>query len=436
MYNKILSYLRNHYSLSWYLASRRLLPKSDSPGLVLLPRLAFLSILIGVTASILILSLANGLHNHYLRRLAESDSHISVLSIGRGIPAYQEIIQQIKTYPEVTTAYPYSQNEALLKSYGETAGILLKAYPSNFTDDPTFNEYFQLEQGTWSFNTSRTITIGKALARNMALFVGDFLEILTYDEDFGTITYRFKISGIFSASDGLLDRSVAFISFDDAGEIFSFQGYAPYIGIRIQNHQNPEKLARTLTTTLPFSINTWKLANLNTLAALQNEKQIIRVLLLIFFCVAFFGILAVMTAMIIDKREEIALLKTLGMTPQENVSSFLWTGLFLGVTASTIGVILGVFLSMNFNNIIQGIEIIVNSALGLYAFIFRQEISYQFNILNQNVYYLKEFPILIQWGDILFSVCVAIFCTLIATVYPALISKKFKAAEILRKRAF
>ncbi|MGL5956017.1 MAG: ABC transporter permease [Brevinema sp.] len=436
MYKKILSYLYNRYSLSWYLASRRLLPKSDSPGLVLLPRLAFLSILLGVTASILILSLANGLHHHYLKRLAETDSHLSVLSIGRGIPAYQEVIQQIKSYPEVITAYPYSQNEALLKSYGETAGILLKAYPSEFAKDLTFNEYFQLEQGTWSFNTPRTITIGKALARNMALFVGDFVEILTYDEDFGTITYRVKISGIFSASDGLLDKGLGFISFDDAGEMFSFQGYAPNIGIRIDNYQAPEKLARTLMQTLPFSVNTWKIANLNTLAALQNEKQIIRVLLLIFFAVAFFGILSVMTAMVADKREEIALLKTLGMNPKENVSSFLWTGLFLGLSASTLGVILGIFLSINFNHIIQGIEIIVNLSIGLVAFLFRQELSYQFHVLNQNVYYLKEFPILIQWGDLVFSVCAAIVCTLIAAIYPALISQKFKAAEILRKRAF
>ncbi len=420
----------NNLPLTWYLACRRLLPKSDSPGLVLLPRLAFMSIVVGVTASILILSLANGLHSHYLKRLAEADSHISIISIGRGIPAYQEVLQKLKTYPEITSAYPYSQNEALLKTYGETAGLLVKAYPSTFVEDRTFNEYFRLIEGEWSFNNPRTITIGQALARNMALFVGDYVEVMTYDEDFGTITYRFKISGIFSASDGLMDKGMAFISFDDASELFGFEGYTPNIGIRIKNYNKPEKLASQLRNDFPLSVTTWKMSNLNTLAALQNEKQVIRILLIIFFGVTFFGILSVMTALVSDKREEIALLKTLGMTPSDNIKSFLWTGLLLGVVSSLIGMVLGILLSLNFNHLIKLIEIIINFFIRIF------NSNYHFTVLNQNVYYLKEFPILIQLVDVLFSMFVAILCALVAAIYPALISKRFKAAEILRKRAF
>lgn len=426
----------NKLPLTLYLAFHRLLPKSDSPGLVLLPRLAFISISLGVTASILILSLANGLHNHYLQRLAESDSHLSILSIGRGIPDYQNIMHKISLYPEVTYVYPYAQNEALLKTYGETAGLVIKAYPSHFVNDTTFNKYFHLTKGEWSFDQSRTITIGQTLARSMALFVGDYVDILTYDQDFGAITYRFKISGIFSASDGILDKGMAFISFNDSVELFGEEGYSPYIGIRIKNYQKPEKLARKLRKDLPLSVTTWKLSHLNTLAALQNEKQVIRILLIIFFSVTFFGILAVMTALVADKREEIALLKTLGMTSKENVLSFLWTGLLLGISASVIGIVGGVLLSWNFNNLIKIIEWLVNNSIQLFAIITQQKISYQFFVLNQNVYYLKEFPILIQSGDILFSACSAILCALIAAIYPALISKNVKAAEILRKRAF
>lgn len=432
----LLSTIFNQLPITLYLACRRLLPKSDSPGLVLLPRLAFISISIGVAASILILSLANGLHSHYLKRLAESDSHLSIISIGRGIPNYQNIMQKISLYPDVSSVYPYAQNEALLKTYGETTGLLIKAYPSHFIKDEIFNNYFRLISGEWSFNTPRTITIGQTLARNFTLSTGDFVDILTYDQDFGTVTYRFKISGIFSASDGLLDKGMAFISFDDSVELFGEKGYSPYIGIRIKNYQKPEKLARQLRNDLPLSVTTWKLSNLNTLAALQNEKQVILILLIIFFCVTFFGILAVMTALVSDKREEIALLKTLGMTSKKNVLSFLWTGLLLGISSSIIGAICGVLLSLNFNNLIRLIEWMINFCIQLYATITQQSINYQFFVLNQNVYYLKEFPILIQSGDIIFSVCTAIICTLIAAIYPALISKNVKAAEILRKRAF
>ena len=437
MKNKIKFTLQDYMSLPLYLAFRRLLPKSNSPGVVLLPRLAFFSIVLGVSASILILSLANGLHHNYLQRLAESDSHLSIISIGKGIPAYQEIIQNVKSHPEVTSAYPYSQDEALLKTYGETTGIVLKGYPQEFVKDRTFNTYFRLLKGEWSFDNPRTITIGEALSKGMAIFIGDTVEILTFDEVLGTITYRFKVSGIFTANDGLLDKGLAFISFDDASEIFDFDGYSPYIGIRIKNYQDSEKVSRSLAQNynIPFNIKTWKITHLNTLLALDNEKQIIRVLLVIFFCVAFFGILAVMTALVTDKRDEIALLKTLGMTPKENFKSFVFTGLLLGFTASIVGVVFGILLSWNFNNIISGIEYLVNLGVSFFGSITNQKLN-TFHFLNQNVYYLKEFPIRIQVIDIFFSAFSAICCTLLAAIYPASISKNFKPAEILRKRAF
>jgi len=431
---KILEEFYNKIPFPIYLASKRLLPRSYTLQFNLLPKLALFSIIIGVAASILILSLTNGLHYKYLERLAEKDAHIMIVSAGKGIPAYQEVIQKIKTLEDIVQVFPYSQNEALIKSYGETSGIIIKSYPNSFKDDKTFNKIFTLQNGLWSFDQKRSITIGESLARNMSLFIGDYIEILTYDDIFGAITYRFKIVGVFTANDALLDLGIAFINFDDASEIFNFRSYTPYIGIRINNYLHPEKVTTKLKALIPFRFKTWKLANLNTLLALGNEKRIIQVLLLIFFCVAFFGILAVITAMVAEKKEEIALLKALGVSPKINSISFILTGLFLGIISSCIGIILGVFLSMQFNNIVKIIELIINSIIQGYGFIIGEVIKYKFTFLNQSVYYLKEFPILVKISDIILTCISAILCTVLASVYPAYISKEFRPAEILRKR--
>lgn len=423
-------------SLPWYLAYRRLFPQSYVPGVTLLPRLAFFSIVLGVAASILILSLSNGLHHSYLSRLAETDSHLTAVSAGRGIPNYQEMIFQIQNHPQVLFAYPYAQKEALLKSYSETTGVVLKAYPPSFSKDLIFNRYFHLLKGKWSFDQPRTITIGKSLAQNLALSVGNYIDILTYDDDFGAITYRFQISGVFTANDAFMDKGLAFINFDDAAEVFNFSRYTPSIGIRIKDAQNPSPVAYSLEKNLPLTITTWKLSHLNTLLALQNEKQIIRVLLLIFFSVTFFGILSVMTALVADKREEIALLKALGITPQSNIRSFIYTGLLLGVSATLLGSFIGILVSLFFNNIINGIEYIINIIFQIIALILGQNPPKAFYFLNQSVYYLKDFPIRIQGEDILFSAISALLCTLLAAIYPAHLSKSFSPADILRKRAF
>ncbi len=244
------------------------------------------------------------------------------------------------------------------------------------------------------------------------------------------MTYRVQVSGIFSAGDGQLDKGLAFMSFDDAGEVFGFEGYAPNIGVRLKNYNDTSGAASKIRELTHYTVSTWKIANINTLSALNNEKQVIRILLVVFFAVAFFGILAVMTALVSDKRDEIALLKTLGLSPAGNTISFLWTGILLGLSASAAGIALGLFLSVNFNLIIKMLESVINAVIRLGGG------DYTFTVLNQNVYYLKEFPILTGWRDIAFSALSACFCTISAAIYPAVLSTRFKAAEILRKRAF
>ncbi|MGL4563018.1 MAG: ABC transporter permease [Brevinema sp.] len=424
------------FPLSSYLAFHRLLPKSNHSGTMLLPKLAFLSIVVGVAASILILSLANGLHHNQLTRLAGQDAHVSVISIGQGIPAYEELIARIKQKPCVVTAYPYTQHEALLKSYSETKGIILRSLPKSFINDIDFNGMFRLHAGVWSFDQSRSITIGKELADNYSLFVGESIDILAYDDVFGSTTYRFKIVGIFTVEDSLISTSVGFINIDDAVEIFGTKGYIQNIGIRIKDYMNVQKYYAPLKEIIPYNIKTWQLENLNTLLALENDKRVIQVVLIIFFCVAFFAILSVMTALVADKREEIALLKALGITPNDNFISFIYTGLFLGISGSLIGIIIGLLISISFNKIIKIIEWIVNNIIIKPLSLLSDDLSYgTFTFLNQSVYYLKEFPILIKGGDIIFVASIAITCTLLAAIYPAFVSKNYRPAEILRKRA-
>ena len=419
-------------NLASYLAIRRLLPKSSTPGASLLPKLAFMSVTLGVAASILILSLANGLHYNYLERLAEKDAHITVFA-PNGIPEPETFISLIESINGVVDSFPYAQGEVLLKSWFETQGALLKALPARFTNDATFLRLFSLQQGEWSFGKPRTITIGESTAQSMGLFLNDYIDVMIYDQDLGAITYRFKVAGIFSAGDASLDSSLVFISYEDAREILGFGAYAPYIGIRVRDFLRPEKYLAALEKEIPFRLTTWRMSNLNSILALNNEKQIIRMLLFIFFCVAFFGILSTMTALVADKREEIALLKALGMTPTEDALSFGLTGLFLGLSASALGSFFGILLSLNFNRIVRAVEAAINGLIQIWLALTNQPPIAPFTFLNQKVYYLKEFPILLQAGDVFFACFLAVVCVLLASLYPAGLSQKFKPAEILRK---
>ena len=87
--------------------------------------------------------------------------------------------------------------------------------------------------------------------------------------------------------------------------------------------------------------------------ALNLEKQMIAIILSLIIAVAAFNIVSMMVMVVTDKKSDIAILRTLGMTPKRIVKIFYYQGISIGLIGISIGTILGLLLAVNIESFLE-----------------------------------------------------------------------------------
>jgi len=158
----------------------------------------------------------------------------------------------------------------------------------------------------------------------------------------------------------------------------------------------------------------WTVQKSNFIKALNLEKQMIAIVLSLIIAVAAFNIVSMMIMVVTDKKSDIAILRTIGMTPKRIVKIFFYQGLSIGLVGILVGVVLGVALALNIESVVSSIE----SVLG-------------FQFFPKDVFYIDRFPSEVHINDILMVVLGAIVLVVIASIYPAIRAGKVNIAKVL-----
>ena len=153
----------------------------------------------------------------------------------------------------------------------------------------------------------------------------------------------------------------------------------------------------------------------NFIRALNLEKQMVAVVLSLIIAVAAFNIVSMMVMVVTDKKSDIAILRTIGMTPKRIVKIFFYQGLSIGLIGIVVGTALGLLLALNIESVISGIETILG-----------------FQFFPKDVFYISRFPSSIQLNDVLSVVIGAFVLTVLAAIYPARRAGKVNISEVLR----
>ena len=149
--------------------------------------------------------------------------------------------------------------------------------------------------------------------------------------------------------------------------------------------------------------------------ALAVEKNVMFVILTLIILVAAFNIISSMIMLVQTKKADIALMRTMGASQYLIIKIFMLTGSLIGILGTFIGVILGIFVSLN----IEKIREVVTSVLG-------QE------LFSAEIYFLSKLPSNINVNEVLMVICISIFLTLLASIFPAWKASKVSPAEALR----
>jgi lipoprotein-releasing system permease protein len=226
----------------------------------------------------------------------------------------------------------------------------------------------------------------------------------------------FSISGIYSMGSNDLDSNYAFININDASKLLSLSGNVTGIRLKFDDlFDAPDLTYDALIkaqnySEQPLRVNDWS-SQFGTLwRAVGMERSLVFLLTSLIIVIAAFNVVAMLMMMLNEKKEQIAILKTVGMSDMKIIQIFLYLGLIISFWGISIGTLLG--LLMSFFIASSYFDVIISGYLQWYF------ISYLPTDLR------------IEW--IISIILGSLLITTFASIYPARSASKIIPAKILR----
>jgi len=362
---------------------------------------------LGVMALIIVIGVMTGFESDLRRKILGTNAHIVVLSQGGVAMAdYRDLSERVGNIPEVTSASPFLLSQAMLSSGSGVQGVVLRGIDTSggkHLDDLERN----MVEGTVrvlgeSFTDGTTpIVIGIELARNLGVFTGDEIRVIS---PFGSTTptgvapkmQRFHLAGIFKSGMYEYDSSLAYLSLPAAQNFLDIGDAATGIEIRVEDFDRSRKIAMVIQAELgpPYWARDWTEMNHALFSALKLEKIAMFIILTLIVFVASFNIISSLIMKVMEKNKDIAILKSMGAASGQVLRIFVFGGVMIGTVGTLLGGILG------------------------WGACFALE-RYRFITLPSSVYYIDNLPVELQGGMVAIIVSSAFLISLAATIYPA-----------------
>ncbi|HLZ99538.1 MAG TPA: lipoprotein-releasing ABC transporter permease subunit [Steroidobacteraceae bacterium] len=371
---------------------------------------------LGVAILIVVLSVMNGLGSELRDRLLSVSSHASLNAGGAAIPDWRLRIQQLHGAPGLTGAAPYLDTDAMLSRQPAMSGAIVRGIdPGLEAQVSTIAE--SMREGKLSDLTpgSNRIVLGRMLAYQLEVGVGDTVTVMTPGNQEGRVVpvlREYSVSGIFEVGLQEHDSALALINLQDAQAL---RGLAGPTGIRLKFDDVLEApvLARAAASRIApgLRLRDWTQDNEAYFRAIRIEKTMMALILMLIVAVAVFNIAATLVMVVSDKRTDIAILRTLGMSPRGVLAVFMTQGLLIGWIGTAIGVLLGLCVALNVPFLEQALNL---------------------HIMDPDVYYISTIPSETRPADVIIIAISALVLTFVATIHPSLQAAKTQPAEALR----
>ncbi|MCS3744568.1 lipoprotein-releasing ABC transporter permease subunit [Xanthomonas sp. 3793] len=382
---------------------------------------SILGIALGVTVLITTLAVMSGFQKEIRDRLLQMAAHATVSAEGAPMRDWQHAVEVAMADPRVAGAAPYIETESLLQGPRKQPAIVRGIVPAEENKVSVLAK--KMQQGSVDSLTpgSYNIVIGKELAIWLGVDVGDSVVVLLSDTQATPLgamprLKRFTVSGIFEAGYNEIDRGLAVVNMQDLGRVLRMDGVT---GVRLRLHDMDQawNVARDLALKLhgPYRVSDWTQENANLYHSLKMEKTVMGILLSLIVAMGAFNLVSSQVMLVTDKQADIAILRTLGLSPGGVMQVFMVQGSLIGFMGTIMGVIGGIVLTLNLERILGLIETI-----------------FSVKLLPEDVYYITGLPTDMQTQDVVVITVVALVMSFLATLYPAWRASRTQPAEALR----
>lgn len=390
---------------------------------------SMLGVCLGVAALIVIISVMNGLERETRTRLLSLASHATISGDPERMSQWPQLADQIRNGKGVVGVAPYVDLQGMIGRGRDMRPAIVRGVDpalepqvSDFGSHMLFGRLEDLQPGR------QAILLGVGIAQALDARIGDEVTVLVPVKsaagqgaiagiDIQPRIQVFEVRGVFQAGAGEHDNTLALIALDDAAALAETNGMPGGLRLKFADIfaapvRTPE-IAGQLGE--GFRTSDWSIENATWFRAVRIEKTMTSVLLMLIVAVAAFNIVAALVMVVNEKRNDIAILRTLGMTPRAVISVFFTQGIVIGWFGALLGCALGLVLAFNVETIVPAVE----NALGMHIF-------------DPNVYYITEVPSEVRWPQVAWITVIALLLTILATIYPSRRGAATEPAEALR----
>jgi lipoprotein-releasing system permease protein len=385
--------------------------------------ISMLGLALGVAALIVVLSVMNGFQKELRERILGVVSHIQVSGGSGELEDWGKTLQGVARHPRVKAAAPYVQAQGMLSFDGQVRGMMVRGILPEAEDKvANFVRYMKAGKLDALRPGEFGMVLGSELARALRVRQGDKITLLAPQ---GMVTpaailpriKQFRVVGIFEAGMFEFDSGLALVHLNDAQKLYRMDGRVSGVRLKVDDLFAAPQIGRELMRYLDGDIwiSDWTRSHANFFRAVEIEKRMMFLILLLIVAVAAFNIVSTLVMAVQDKRADIAILRTLGASPRSIMGIFVVQGTLIGVVGLLAGIAGGVALALNIDVVVPALE----RALGL-------------QFLAKDVYYISDLPSDLHWSDVWTIGGVSFVLTLLATLYPSWRASRTQPAEALR----
>jgi lipoprotein-releasing system permease protein len=408
-----------------FIGLRYLKARRQETFISLITLISILGVMIGVMTLNVVMAVMTGFEETLRDRLLGINAHIALLKSGDQLSEYEELLQRVIKQEGVVAASPAIYGQVMLTSGSRVSGVVVRGVdPERVNAVVDLQRY--MKQGSIAGLKQQNpvqiedrkimlpgVIMGERLAAQLGVFVGSPIQVVSplgSPTAIGVIpkVRRFVVTGLLNTGMSEIDSTLVFMGLADAQKFFELGDAVSNIEIRVNDVNQSRQIADQIQLQLgfPYLTEDWTRLWPNLFSALQLEKTVYFLVLLLMVLIGAFNIISTLVMVVMEKRKDIAILMSMGATRASIRKIFLLKGLIIGIVGTTLGLLLG---------------LLVCTLIAQYRF-----------ELPKDVFLISTVPVRIYFSNFMIVTAASFIVCLLASIYPARQAAKLDPVEIIR----